>query len=247
MFDNKKRELPNVSKIFMIGLAIIENPVQLRQDLNALREQFLNDPCYAGTPSFHPDEEKTAVMFHAKNDIEAVRLQVYEKLCTVSAKVTVVIRRKDDMKSDAKRIFNETGKRLSDDIIYDNIVTKLFKYISHQKEDCEIKFAIKKKQRNKALLSAIRNTQNDLRNSGHKVTTNISVSSEYSRNDACLQVIDYFLWALHRLYIYQQDTYMNYIKDKFNVILDLDDQRNSLTGEMYTRHNPIEVVKLKPV
>jgi len=247
MFDKKGRPLPNVSNLFMIGLAIIDDPEDVRAKLDNLRNQFLADPYFTGVPSFQDDAKKTAIMLHAKDDIPEIRWKVFDLLSTIPVKVAVVIRRKEDMRRDAQSIFQSTGQKITDNIIYDNVVTMLFRYISHTKGDCEIKFAVKKKPRNAALLAAINSSQASLKSKGNRVTTRIKVSSEHSRNDACLQLTDYYLWALNRLYINQETRYIDKLKDNFNVILDVDDIRNMKGGELFTRHNPIELIKIMPV
>lgn len=246
MFDKKRRPLPNVSKIFMVGLSIIDDPIDVRSKLNGLRNQFLADPYFTAVPSFQPARMKTAIMLHAKDDIPELRWRVFELLRSLPVKTAVVVRRKDDMKKDAESIFLSTGEKLTDDIIYDNIVTTLFKYVSHRNGDYEAKFAIKKKPRNAALQNAIQRAQRDLKKS-HQVITKTTVSSGYSNSDACLQLIDYYLWAVHRLYIHKEEIYIDMLKDKINVILDVDDRRNSDRGELYTRHNQIELTKIMPV
>jgi len=247
MFDRKGRPLHRVSKLFSIGLTIIEDPVVVRNKLNDLRNQFLTNPYFSSVPSFQPSEKKTSIMLHAKDDIPELRWKVFECLRDIKVKTTVVIRRKDDMKRDAQRIYQTTGIKLTDDIIYDNSVKTSFCYVSHTNGDYEVKFAIKKKSRNSALYNAIVNAQAHLVSRGRRVISMIKVDSEYSNADACLQLIDYYLWAIHRLYTRHEERYVNMIKDNLTVILDMDDRRNSPNGELYTRHNPIDLKKIMPV
>jgi hypothetical protein len=247
MFDKKHRPLPDVSKLFMIGLSIIDDPLDARNRLNGLRNQFLNDPYFKDIYSFKTSEKKTAIMLHAKDDIPELRWEMYKLLKDIPVKTAIVIRRKDDMKKDAQSIYQNTGKKLTDDIIYDNIVTTLFQYVSHKNGDYDIKFAVKKKPRNAALQNAILSAQDSLKQSGFRVITKINVCSDYSHSDACLQLIDYYLWAVHRLYIHLEDRYINMLRDNINVILDIDDTRNQAGGELYTRHNQIELKKIMPV
>ncbi|GAB1365728.1 hypothetical protein MASR1M36_05990 [Candidatus Cloacimonadaceae bacterium] len=247
MFDKKGRPLPNVSKLFMIGLSIVDNPEDVRIKLNNLRNKFLNDPYFKDVPSFQPAERKTAIMLHAKDDVPELRWKVYELLKEIPVKTTVVIRRKADLMRDAKSLFLATNKVIPEDIIYDNVVISLFRYVSHNNGDYSVKFAIKKKQRNNALCSAILSAQKNLTQRGMRVTSQINVSSEYSHCDACLQLIDYYLWAIHRFFIKNEVRYLDMIKGNINVILDMDDTRNYPGGELYTRHNQIDLNKKMPV
>jgi hypothetical protein len=45
-----------------------------------------------------------------------------------------------------------------------------------------------------------------------------------------LQVIDYFLWALQRLYERGEDRYFNYLRSSYKLVMDFDDKR---TGKSY--------------
>lgn len=243
MYDKKGRALPDVSKLFMIGLTIINDPDEVRHKLYNLRQSFLSNPYFKGVPSFQKHKRKTAIMLHAKNDIPEVRWRVYELLATIPAKTTVVIRRKAHIMADVQKLFQETGKKLTDDVMYDNVVMSLFKYINHNNGDYSVKFAIKTKPRNASLHTAIQDAQSALQKKGSRVSSNIHVDSAYSHEDECLQLIDYYLWAIHRLFINNEDRYINMIRHNLNVILDMDDMRNRPWGELYTRHNPIELKK----
>lgn len=247
MFDKKGRTLTHASKLFIIGLSIVDDPVDVRNKLNSLRNQFLNDPYFKDVPSFQHKKRKTAIMLHAKDDIPELRWKVYELIKEIPVKTTIVIRRKAVLMRDARRLFLATGKKLTEDVIYDNVIVSLFQYISHRNGDYLVKFAIKKKPRNTALYKAILSAQNNLEVSGLRVTSKISVSSDYSNNDACLQLIDYYLWAVHRLYNHKEARYITMLKGNINVILDMDDTRNNPGGELYTRHNQIDLKKIMPV
>lgn len=62
-----------------------------------------------------------------------------------------------------------------------------------------------------------------------------------------LQVIDYFLWALERLYERGEDRYFNFLQPHYRLIMDFDDKRNRNYGEWYSDRNPLSKQKIKPV
>jgi hypothetical protein len=79
LFDKHGRILvgqENVSQLFMVGVAHIPNPGQVHETLEALRAELLADPYFAGVPSMMPKEKKTAICFHAKDDLPEVRREV---------------------------------------------------------------------------------------------------------------------------------------------------------------------------
>lgn len=60
-----------------------------------------------------------------------------------------------------------------------------------------------------------------------------------------LQVIDYCLWAVQRLYVKQEDVYFNLIRDKYKLIIDVDDKRNKPYGEYYSSSNSLSLDKIR--
>jgi len=60
-------------------------------------------------------------------------------------------------------------------------------------------------------------------------------------------VIDYYLWALQRLYERQEDRFFNLLACDYRLIIDLDDRRNKPQGEYYSDNNPFSLEKIKPI
>jgi len=99
--------------------------------------------------------------------------------------------------------------------------------------------------RNAAVTKAKKAVANFEKSSGKKVDSSHHVVSNYPTNDPCLQVVDYVLWALQRLYEKQEDRYFNYLSEKFVRIIDLDDKRKKDYGVYYDKRNPLTVEKIK--
>jgi len=68
------------STYFILGKLDIDDPNALCTDLNDLRDELLSDPYFKGVPSMQPHEKKTALYFHAKDDLPEVRYQVFRLL-----------------------------------------------------------------------------------------------------------------------------------------------------------------------
>jgi hypothetical protein len=248
LFGRKKIDLTESSPIFMIGVLCLDNPDEARQIITTLREEILRDNYLNKICSVTPEAKKTALMFHAKDDAAEVRYLVYKTLTSIPAKVTVLVRRKSALQEHARSTFEQTGKKLTENELYDSIVVKLFEHISHKDIEYQVKFATRgKRERNAAMQSAIENSKLNLIDMGRNSDARFTITSEYSQADPCLQIIDYYLWALYRLYVKSEERYFDFVKDRFNVILDADDSRNNPEGELYTRHNKLELIKLMPV
>jgi hypothetical protein len=64
-----------------------------------------------------------------------------------------------------------------------------------------------------------------------------------SHKAAGLQAVDYFLWALQRLYERAEDRYWQYVWPSVRLVHDVDDTRRKEYGEYYTQRNPLTVEK----
>src|SRR3989304_2708348 len=68
------------SRYFILGVLDIPNPAVLQDELEALRQSLLADPYFKNVPSMQPEARKTALMFHAKDDVPEVRREVFSLL-----------------------------------------------------------------------------------------------------------------------------------------------------------------------
>ncbi len=78
-------------------------------------------------------------------------------------------------------------------------------------------------------------------------TTITTVYADHPHESAGLQIADYYLWAVQRLFERGEDRFFNLIASDYRLIMDLDDQRNQPTGEQYNKNHPLRLEKLKPV
>jgi hypothetical protein len=80
-----------------------------------------------------------------------------------------------------------------------------------------------------------------------KISSNSSILIEpaYPSQVAGLQVVDYYLWALQRLYEREEDQFFKPLAQKYRLIMDLDDKRNKGYGEWYSDRNPLTLEKLR--
>jgi len=65
-----------------------------------------------------------------------------------------------------------------------------------------------------------------------------------SSDNAGLQAVDYFLWALQRFYERKEDRFLNFLWPAFRLVRDDDDRRNKY-GEYYTQKKPLTLAALK--
>jgi len=68
----------------------------------------------------------------------------------------------------------------------------------------------------------------------------VSIFPSFPNKEPCLQATDYFLWALQRLYEKGENRYFEFLRDQFDLIIDIDDTTIRKYGEYYdNKRNPI--------
>ena len=82
------------STFFMLGVADVANPETVTAELNSLRQTLIADPYFKDVPSFDPARRKTAVAFHAKDDLPEVRREVFKLLLKHDIRFFAVVRDK---------------------------------------------------------------------------------------------------------------------------------------------------------
>ncbi|MDY7110149.1 MAG: DUF3800 domain-containing protein [Planctomycetota bacterium] len=252
LFDKRGRIIvgeQGASKVFMVGVAHIPDPDRVDETLDTLRSTLLNDPYFAGVPSMQPEMKKTALHFHAKDDLPEVRREVFRLLPQFGAKVQVFIRRKHAMAQEARSSFRLARQKASADALYDDLVKRLFRNMLHKADENRIVFSRRgKAARYEALQSAIaRAKANFDRKWGIHPDTTTTIESAYPSEHGGLQVVDYYLWAVQRLYERSEDRFFSMLADAYRLIVDLDDKRHKPYGEYYSDSNPLELQKIEPV
>lgn len=162
-------------------------------------------------------------------------------------KVLVAIRRKEELALTAKEAYESLGKKFNQNEIYDELVTRTFKNLLHKATANHIFFARRgKTAREEALKKAITHAKNNFEAKwGIRSDSPVIIEPAYPSESAGLQVIDYYLWALQRLYERQEEQFFNPIASSYRLIMDLDDKRNKAYGEWYNDSNPLSLSKIK--
>lgn len=242
-----------VSKTFIVGVVRIHDLPTLSEKLESLRSNLLEDPYFASVPSMQRSNKKTAIAFHAKDDLPEVRYRVFSLLKDADVKVLAAFRRKNVLAGES-RVLHRHGSRLTSDTVYDDLVKRIFKRSLHKADLNDIVFAKRgKSDREAALESAIEKAKSNY------ISTCIekgwvvpkkrphSIRSAYPSQEIGLQVADYYLWALQRLLKRREDRFFNAVLSHYRLIMDLDDTRTKPYGEWYSEHNPLTLEKIKPL
>lgn len=236
------------SKFFMVAVAHIPNPTSANQLLSELREELLSDPYFSGVPSMQPESGKTVRQFHASKDLPEVRRDVFARLPILNTKVQIAIRRKQELATKAKSMFRHSNRKWNSVDIYDDLVKRLFKNLLHKADHNRIVFSKHAKWgRREAMARAIERAKANFETK-HGIASDkpTEIISAYPWEYGGLQVVDYYLWALQRMFERGEDRYFNMLRPAYRLIMDLDDTRKKDYGEWYQDDNPLTLKKIMP-
>ncbi|MDQ1257990.1 MAG: hypothetical protein QG656_2598 [Candidatus Hydrogenedentes bacterium] len=231
---------PGFLRFFILGLLDVANPEELKADFDALRVSILADPYYEGVPSI----AKTARAFHAKDDLPEIRREVFRILLKHDIRFSAVVK---DLHAVAdyvrSRNISDTAYRYHPDELYDLTVRRLFKERLHKEQTYRVFFARRGKTNRTHVLQAAMETVRDrfCKDMGIAPASILEVNAIWPHEHIGLQAVDYFLWALQRLYNKEEERFIHAVWDKVSLVIDVDDTRKKGYGEYYSRRHPIEI------
>jgi hypothetical protein len=245
LFNKAKRAVVGVagcSTFFVVGKVDVERPAEVAAGLESLRLQLLADPYFKDVPSMQPEQRKTAVAFHAKDDLPEVRREVFKWLADQPIRFFAVVR---DKRVILAKVQEHNQRKLTyryhPNQLYDRCISQLFRERLHKHAGYKIYFA---RRGSSDRTEALRNALEAARTSFYKKwgitsTAPIEIIAADCAEVVCLQVADYCLWALQRFYERGEDRFLNLLASNVGLIHDVDDTRTSGAGAYYTRTNPL--------
>ena len=251
LFDSKGRVIigtEGCSRYFILGLVDIAEPEALDRDLKELRARLLADPYFKNVPSMQPQSKKTVLAFHAKDDLPEVRREVLALLGRHKLRFFAVVRNKRKVVEYVRqRNEREAAYRYNPNELYDSLVSRLFKTLLHKDDEYNITFSKRgKSDRTTALEQALETARRRFAAQWNIVSTApIHVIPSTPPESAGLQVADYFLWALQRLYERREGRFVELLWSAFRLVHDVDDTREAQYGVYYTQKKPLTIAALE--
>ncbi|MBE2203536.1 MAG: DUF3800 domain-containing protein [Chthoniobacterales bacterium] len=259
IFDKKGRVIvgnEGCSHYFMLGMLEVDDPEKLALALNGLREEMRNDPYFSSSESFDPARKRTALLFHAKDDLPEVRVKVFDLLRSFGSEIrfrAVICDKQIIRAREEARRSQQPGYRYNPDHLYDELARALFSKFSRMADVYQLWIAKRgNKERNAALLQAIDDAEGDFARSfgfSRGGVDRWKATITNPRVTVCLQATDYFLWALQRFYeprehpttkeVIHEDRYLNAIWPQVSQIHDL--HFGPTQGSFFTVGNPLTV------
>ena len=236
------------SRFFALGFADVEGAEKLSEHLTALRARLLADPYFKDVPSMQPEGKKTALLFHAKDDLPEVRREVFNVLQQHKIQFSAIVRDKLRVLTYVRRR-NETDLdyRYNPNELYDYMVRRLFKQRLHTHGSYQICFARRgNSDRTEALTQALETARRRFAaERGISVNPQIEVVPTSPVREAGLQAVDYFLWALQRTFEKREDRFLQLLWPQCSLVIDADDTRAKGYGAYYTKQKPLTSAALK--
>lgn len=230
------------SKFFILGKLDVDFPEKLSYELNKLRIGLLADTYFKNVPSFKQENRKTALAFHAKDDLPEVRREVYQLLASHEVRFYAVIRDKRKLVESVKQNNRRNpSNRYRPNELYDAMVSKLFCGLHRTADQFHICFAKRgNRSRTEALKKALEIAELEFeRNFGFKRESDVHITAKEPRQSAGLQAVDYFLWALQRFYEKEEDRYIEMLWPKVGEIIDLDFRQLEIGGTYFRAGKPL--------
>lgn len=239
-------EDPDASRYFMLGMVACADAELIAQCLSALRRELSANPLYSSIPSMLPDAQKTARVFHAKDDHPEVRARVFERILTCDFKFFAVIK---DMRAVHRYVLSRNQMsadyRYHPNELYDLAVRLLFEQRLHKQEGYRVVFARRgKSDRTAALkeqLMKARQRFSDREEGG--MDPRLEIVPMHPWEESCLQVADYCLWALQRCYERHEPRFLQAVWPKVSLIRDVDRPGGKAYGAYHTRNGPLPDVQ----
>lgn len=230
------------SRYFMMGALEVADPLALGQDLAALRTDLLADPYFHGVPSMQAEACKTALAFHAKDDVAEVRREVFRVLARHELTFFAVVRDKQRVLAYVQgRNQVDAGYRYQPNELYDTLVSRLFKNRLHLTPEVEVCFAARgKSDRTAALRVALDKARQRFESAWQReVDSRIVARQSTPPREAGLQAVDYFLWALQRHFERGESRYAELVWPQVGLVHAVDETAAAAYGTYYTKKKPL--------
>jgi len=228
---------PGCSPILILGLVELREPESARRAILNLQQEIVHNPYFKDFPSI----KRTAVAFHAKDDLPEIRYEFFKLLTTLDFKAQFVVARK------IERVFRNTFEA-KETAFYDHLVSRLFENMLHRYEQNFVYFAKRgSRARQSPLTEAIqRGIQHFQEKWSTQVTTTFTVNAQTPSGEPCLSIIDYMNWAVYRAFTGGEMRYYKVVEGKVSLLVDLYDIQK-YPHNWYTRENPFDAEKMTPL
>lgn len=223
------------SRVLILGFIETRAPDALRSAVLQLQQEVVSNPYFSEFPSLC----KTAVAFHAKDDVAEVRYEFFKLLSKFDFSAQFVVARK------IERVFRNNFDA-KQELFYDHLVSHLFREALRPNQRNYIYFSKRgSRSRQKPFVNAI---ERGLAEAGgeREVEMSFTVQAQTPEGEPCLSIIDYMNWAVYRAYTRGEMRYLRSVQDKVALLVDLYDYA-SYPANKYMQGNLLDIEKVTPL
>jgi len=195
-----------------------------------------------------PEQRKTALLFHAKDDLPEVRREVFALLQRHLIRFSAIVRDKHAILAYVRRRNDaDPAYHYRPNELYDFMVRRLFKERLHKLSAYRVCFAKRGQiDRTEALtLSLDVARRRFIEAQGASAGVAIEVVPASPIQESSLQAADYFLWAVQRTFEKHEDRFLRLLWPQCSLVIDADDTRAKGYGRYYTQQRPLTAAALK--
>lgn len=226
------------SKVFIVGFIKTANPKEINKAMREIHNDIISDSYLASIPSM----SSTKTMFHANKDCAEVREKVFKVLHESDFSFQCIVARKK------LSIFRNRYNLVASEL-YRDLVSRLLKNRLHLNREIDCYFSsMQNVIWKESMEDAITQAKEQFRKQwGNNHNNNIRVIIQKSSELYTLQAVDYMLWAVYQAYEHGDFRYLEFVKDKIELIIDVFDFRTSKNGTYYNKRNEIKSEKISPL
>jgi hypothetical protein len=225
------------SKVFIVGYLETENIKSVSKIIYDLKSEIKNDQYLKDIPSV----KKSLIYFHAKDDCPEVRQLVFRSILKMDIKAYILVYRKNG--DQFRKKFNCNCSKL-----YEYMIEKLFENRLHIYKEIDLYFSkmgnITRESNMKNALEKAKETFN--LKWKNKESSDIKIFIQEPSQIMPLQVIDYIIWTINKVYEKNDMRFYNYIKDKIGLIHDIMDTKK-YPNNYYSEKNQLDIKKISPL
>jgi hypothetical protein len=217
------------SQYFIVGYAEIEYINALSKKFSQLRDDIRNDEYLNQIPSV----KSSLKCFHANKDSREVQERVFRILHDLDFTFFAVV-----IEKKTKQFLEQFGGKRGRYYAY--IVERLFENRLHLYKEIDIYFAkFHNVIHDKNMWNALENAKDRFSQKwNHTHENDIRIFMQNPSQIVGLQVADYCLWSLHRVYHHKDFRYYHYLQDKISLVHDLS-YGTELYGTYFNKNKPI--------
>jgi Protein of unknown function (DUF3800) len=225
-----------VSSVFILGM------VRFETDLNDVRKIIVDaqkkveqSRYYRKVPSVIKRMEKGGFYFHAKDDLAELRKEFFDLILPLNCSFEAIVGQKDIQLFERKH----NGK---DNEFYADLLSHLIKnnLMEHNKivlNIAELANSTNVHTFNMALTKA--NNRFAISNPKDTPITKVEFNIKKFKDEPLLTVVDYFCWAVQRVFEQGETRFYDYIADKITTVTDLYNKKSGTHAALvFDKNNP---------